>query len=408
MAAALITCDMAVIVEEIRLARGWSQGELAQAVGYSQSWVSRVINGQQSLTVEQVRDLAGRLDIPVHLLRFASAAELGKGAGPTRRRDFGKVVAAAALPLPATSAGTDIDEGTAPTLRAITGGQRRLDVSSPAHDLTRGAIAHVELTGRALGRAQHTPFAPDIAAAASEAAGFAAWLHADMGDSGSARSYYRSAITRARQSGHHLLDVYMLGSLSAFEIEAEDPELGLGLAAEAGRRMGANAHPTAKAWLSCVRALGHAALGDESASARELALAETNVARRENADPPWPWVFAFDDAKVAGYRALAGVRLRRPNDARAAFSEALNGPRPGAKQAAVLKVELASAHADAGDVDEAFRLASEALRTGAAFRSERVITRVRRFRRGYRGPRARSVQEFDGLLNDLLTGRRER
>jgi len=50
-------------------------------------------------------------------------------------------------------------------------------------------------------------------------AGFAASLHADMYDIGSARAYYRMAIGRARQVGQNLLAEYMLGSLAAFEIE---------------------------------------------------------------------------------------------------------------------------------------------------------------------------------------------
>ncbi|MFD0804137.1 helix-turn-helix domain-containing protein, partial [Streptomonospora algeriensis] len=126
-AEALATCDLARILEQVRLARDWSQGELARAVGYSQSWVSRVVNRQQSLTVDQVREIAGRLGIPIHLLRFADSAEPQRGAGPTKRRELGKVVAAAALTPGAAPQRTDVDEGTAQTLRAITGGQRRLD-----------------------------------------------------------------------------------------------------------------------------------------------------------------------------------------------------------------------------------------------------------------------------------------
>jgi transcriptional regulator with XRE-family HTH domain len=402
MAAALATCDMPTVVEGVRLARGWSQGELARAVGYSQSWVSRVVNGQQSLTVDQVRDLTGRLGIPVHLLRFGRpAAGRGKGADPTRRRDFGRVVAAAALALPAAPR-TDVDEATAPMLRAVTGGQRRLDAVSPSRDLARGAVAHVELTGRMLARARHTPFAADIAAAASEAAGFAAWLHADMGDTGSSRAHYRTAVRRARQSGHGLLDAYMLGSLASFETDADDPALGLPLAQEAGRWLGADAHPTAAAWLACVRALAQAGMGRADEAAAELRAAEAEVDRPENATPPWPWVFAFDHAKVAGCRALAGVRLRRPHEARAAFAEAFGGARPGGKQGALLMVEFASAHADAGDVDEAFRLAAAALRAGAVCGSERVVARVRRFRRAYQGPAARCVRDLDDELAALL------
>ncbi len=421
-AAALATCDMAAIVEAVRLARGWSQADLARTVGYSQSWVSRVVNGQQSLTLDQVREVCERLGIPIHLLRFAPASPVSgpsamsrppvadaagrtKGAGPTRRRDFTKAVAFAALPLPNASAVGDVDGETVATLRAIIGGQRRLDASSPSRDLAKAALAHLELSSRTLFRARRTPLATGIAAAASEAAGFAAWLHADMGDVGSARLFYRRAVEHARQSDSELLPVYMLGSLALFEMDSDDPLLGLGLAHEAARWLGAGAHPTARAWLSCVRALGHAGLGDAVSAQRELASAEAEVESSANTGPPWPWVFPFDAAKVAGYRALAAVRLRRPHEARSAFSEAFARTSPAPKQRSLLMVELASAHADAGDVDEAFRLASEALRIGAVYRSEKVINRVRRFRRDYRGPQARCVSALDEQLMALVTGR---
>jgi len=67
----------------------------------------------------------------------------------------------------------------------------------------------------------------------SEAAGFAAWLHGDMHDVGTARIYYRLAIDRARRAGQGLLAGYKLGSLAAFEIEGADPGLALPLVAQA-------------------------------------------------------------------------------------------------------------------------------------------------------------------------------
>src|SRR5690625_848594 len=333
-AAALATCDFARLLEQIRLVRGWSQGELARAAGYSQSWVSRVVNRQQSLTVDQVREVAGRLGIPVHLLRFAGSQAPERGAVPARRQEFGKAVAAAAIataPAPAQQhAGTDTDEPSVHMLRAITGSQRRMDAFAPSRDLAGGAIAHVELTGRTLARARGTPFAPGIAAAASEAAGFAAWLHADMDDAGSARGYYRAAVRNARLAGDPLLGAYMLGSLAAFETDAEDAESGLALSAEAARLLGTGVHPTATAWLACMRAMSHAALGDAAAADEQIAAAERAVARSNNTDPPWPWVFPCTPAKVAGYRALAAVRLHRPQEARTAFAEAFCESRPSA------------------------------------------------------------------------------
>lgn len=421
MAAALATCDMATVIEGVRDARGWSQGELARAIDYSQSWVSRVVNGQQSLTVRQIGELARRLNIPLHLLRFSGTPPqegpaptgpgITKGVDTTRRRDFGKAVAASALLPPAGRASPArerpvVNEWTASALRAITGGQRRMDASSPSRHLLPGAMAHVHLAEHMLMNGHGTSFHAELSAAAGEASGFAAWLHADQGDTGSARAHYRTAVARARGAGMPLLDVYMLGSLAAFETDiAKNPELGLELVQEAEHLLGRSAHPTAHAWLACTGAMAHAGLGDRRAAARAIGRAEREVGRSSNADPPWPWVFAFDEAKLAGCRALVGVRLRLPDDALQAFAEAVTPRSPGAKQAALLQVELASTHADSGDADEAFRLAEEALETGRYFGSERIIARVRSFRRRYRGPRAPFVDELDQRLSSLASDR---
>jgi transcriptional regulator with XRE-family HTH domain len=166
-AAALASCDFATLLEEIRRAHGWTQRQLAAAAGYSQSWVSNVLRGRQALTVDQVREISRKLGVPVHLLRFSDPG----GDDPTKRRDFGKAMALALVPLPARS---EVDETTAPTLTAITGAQRRLDATSPARELARGVAAHIEMANHLFSRARKSSFAADIAAAISEAAGFAA------------------------------------------------------------------------------------------------------------------------------------------------------------------------------------------------------------------------------------------
>src|SRR6266702_3060539 len=68
---ALARCDFAVLMEQIRREHGWTQAELARAVGYSQSWVSKVLRERQVLTVDQAREVARRLEMPVHLLGLA-------------------------------------------------------------------------------------------------------------------------------------------------------------------------------------------------------------------------------------------------------------------------------------------------------------------------------------------------
>ncbi|MGI5170049.1 helix-turn-helix domain-containing protein [Spirillospora sp. CA-253888] len=60
---------MATLLEEIRKARGWTQTDLGEALGYSQSWASKVMRGDLSLTLDQVRAACRTLDIPTDLLR---------------------------------------------------------------------------------------------------------------------------------------------------------------------------------------------------------------------------------------------------------------------------------------------------------------------------------------------------
>jgi len=277
-AAALASCDFSTLLEEIRRAHGWTQKQLASAVGYSQSWVSNVLRGQQALTVDQVREISRKLGVPVHLLRFSDTG----GDDPTKRRDFGKAMALALIPLPARS---EVDETTALTLTAITGAQRRLDATTPARELARGVAAHVEMANYLLSRARKSPFAGDIAAAVSEAAGFAAWLHAVMHDIGSARTYYRLAIDRARLAKQNLLAAYMLGSLAAFEIDGDDPGLGLALIAEARRQIGEAPHPTPQAWLDSIEALSLAAIGKGADADNALTRARKAVERTSELAP---------------------------------------------------------------------------------------------------------------------------
>jgi transcriptional regulator with XRE-family HTH domain len=402
-AAALASCDFATLLEEIRRAHGWTQKQLALAVGYSQSWVSNVLRKRQALTVDQVREISHLIGVPVHLLRFGDPG----GDDPTKRRDFGKAMALALVPPPTRAA---VDETTAPTLTAITGAQRRLDATTSARELARGVIAHVEMANRLLARASRTPFSADVAAAASEAAGFAAWLHADMYDLGTARAYYRMAIDRARRAGQDLLAGYMLGSLAAFEIDSGDPEFGLTLIADARQQIGATPHPAPRAWLDATEALSLAAARRDSDAAHALARAAMIIEQNRGSEPPpWPWVFPFDHAKLAGYRALVAVRLNRPADALAAFTESLSAAQPAPKQRAVAMLEVATAarqegtsRHDSDRIDAAFRLACEALSVGITYSSERVIERARCFRREYSGPVTSCIREFDDQIRTVL------
>jgi hypothetical protein len=186
---------------------------------------------------------------------------------------------------------------------------------------------------------------------------------------------------------------------------------GLRLAGQAQQQLGDRLHPIPRAWLAALQALGHAAGGDGEAADAALGRAAVAIGSPGAQDaPPWPWLFAFDDGKLAGYRALACVWLDRPGQALAAFAQSLSAVQPAPKQRAVIMLEVATAARqeaaaarDIARVDEAFGLAGEALAAGQRYGSERVIERSRQFRRAYTGPVTGRVRDFDRQLAALLS-----
>ncbi len=397
MARLLRTCDLPAIIAAVRQARGWSQARVGGAIGYSQGWVSKVEGGSQPVTLDQAREILQRLGVPLHMVRLGEQG-LG-GDDPTKRRDLLRSAALAGLaPGPAQLPGgsaLDLEEYTPAALRAVTQAQRRLDATMPSHELAESVGAHSRLTHQ-LAATAAPALRPNLATAASEAAGFAAWLRFDMQDLGSANRYYRYAISHALHTGHYLLTGYMLGSLAAFEIETSDSARGLALLDQAGEQFGGAPPPGAVAWWSSIRALGLATDGAAVEADRCLRAAGDAASRAQDTEVPWPWVFPFDQGKVAGYRALCAVRLARPQQALTIFAE-VEPPR-SPKQGALIQLERADAHLQRGQLDEGFHLARHALATGASMQSERVTRRARRLRRYYEGASTAAVRAFDTQL----------
>jgi len=90
-------------------------------------------------------------------------------------------------------------------------------------------------------------------------------------------------------------------------------------------------------------------------------------------------------------------------------AELLATAQPAPKQRAMVMLEVATAGCqegvaarDAGRVDEAFRLAGEAVAAGTRYGSERVFQRSRQFRRSYAGPATAQVRDFDHRLGSAF------
>ncbi|MFJ9645025.1 hypothetical protein [Streptomyces sp. NPDC101206] len=239
-----------------------------------------------------------------------------------------------------------------------------------------------------------------LAAVGSEAASLVGWLSWDMGDHGSARTWYGSAIRAARSAAEPLLAAYQVGSLAQFEAHAGNASQALNLAGRARKVLGAERPAVADAWLSSVEALAHAAGGDQrsadQALTRSLAAAETLPV----APPPWPWVFPFGPQKVAAVRVTCGARLGLADWVLSADTEALGGGHE--KQRALVVLDLAAGHLAAGRIEAAFALAGRAVETGLRYRSGRILDRARAVRRSLAlTSLPKVVREFDERLHDV-------
>jgi transcriptional regulator with XRE-family HTH domain len=370
--------DTGAVIRIARKELGRSQTDVGAECGYSQSVISRIERGQRhAYDIRILRRVSDVLGLPPRLLGLSEATDDHTPA-PVNRRDLLRgaagVAATTILPTPLPPAGA-----VAENIRHVTAAQRRLDGTMAARDLVEPVLAHLRLSARTV----TTPGLGDrtgLAAAVSEAAGFAGWLHWDMDDLGSARRYYGMAISAAREARDNVLGAYMTGSLAAFLADQGDTDDALSKVGAAHQQLGADPPAIAAAWLSAVAALAHASAKDERATYVALERSQVAAERQSGEAPAWPWVFAFDPARVAAYRLACSVRLGRPAtaiDAAKAAGPLLTAP---TRQVALWQLDHADAHLQAGHVDHAFSLATGALATTPAQHSARIVNRARHLR----------------------------
>ncbi|WP_419992651.1 helix-turn-helix domain-containing protein [Streptomyces boninensis] len=402
----------------IKLARqaagGVSQKQLGEACGTSQSAISRLeARGSASYDMTLLARAAAHVQIPARLVGLAEhtaahAAVHVDGTEVERRNFLAGAAAAAASPalaaLPAEQPHA-ADGGQVATLRLATFAYRRMDGTTPSRHLAEAAASHLRLVQTVAAEADDPQQRTRLAAVGSEAASLAGWLAWDMGDYGSARTWYGTAVKAARRAGDRLLSAYQVGSLAQFEALAGNAAQGLSLVRSARRQLGDRRPAIAEAWLGSVEALAHAASGNADATDRALAGSARAADRIAVEDPPpWPWVFSFNDAKVAACRMTCGARLGLPGWVFDSQEDAGAQLAPGAhdKQRALLTLDIASAHLAAGRLDGAFVLATRAVETGLRYRSGRIIERARALRRSHTSATpAKVVRDFDDRLHGV-------
>jgi hypothetical protein len=351
-----------------RRARNWTQDQVAdqlrqlggRELGIDANAVSRHERGLIAMPRPPYPELYARL-----YRTTVAALWPGRMTGMERRQFL---QAMAATPLAALLGGEDPN---ADAITAVTGGFRRLESTTPAAELGAPVTAHLRFI---TGRMDHG--GRQLAAAASEAAGLAAWLAVDQADDAAAGRHYRQAVDYAQRSGSDTLAAYMLGSIALWAAEAGRASEAARLLGQARQSIPQPAPPAVNAWLAAIEATVQASAGDADATLAACNRADAAVAAGH--DPMWPWLYPFDATRLSGYVGACATRLRLPRTALPALTEALDGLGPArTKQRALVLADLAATHRALGHDEPARELAAEARAIGAERSSVKVLQRVR-------------------------------
>lgn len=363
--------DWATVLQAV-LDTGLSQTVIAARTQLSQSQISRLANGKsRDPGLRTIRALCDGLSIPRTMAGLRDRP--GDEEDTTDRRGFltGSAGVAASMVLPTS------DLADEHLIKTTTFSYRQLEQHTPARALIQPVLAHLNLahnlTQRTSGKQRQR-----LAAAFSEIAGLAAWVHADLVEPANARRLYRASIIAAQESGQGLLAIYMQGSLGQYAVSTGDPINGVRIIRDASGRLPRSAPDSARAWLAALHGVGLGYLGDRSAL-QILDQAKRYAEAAHDQEAVWPWIFPVTETKITRYRATAAARLGLPKVAAKAYEQAQ--PASGSpKQAASDAVERARSLAISGHLDEACRIATSAFRTGHSLGSERVCQSVHEFR----------------------------
>jgi hypothetical protein len=274
---------------------------------------------------------------------------------------------------------------------------RRLEQRVPSRSLIPPVSAHLALVRQLATRNGHSPAQTRrLFAVLSETAGLTAWLYVDVEDRTNARRHYQLAVRAAERSGHPLLPAYMQASIGQFAANCGDAIESVRLVSDARHRLPRSAPAIAGIWMDAIESLALAQNHDRSALAK-LDRAEVRLSRATSDEPIWPWIFRFDERKLAGFRAQVASKLGRVEAAEKALQEA-HDPHQAPKPRAVVDVLRAGILAQAGKIEEACRVATEAFDVGQKYDSERVLQAVASFRSSLGTRAGRATAELDERL----------
>ncbi len=338
-----------------------SQETAAAWFGVTQGQLSRVETGPPVVHLDRLTHWARTLRVPPHLLWFATGlpprshpVQDGVTSSQTTEGEPWAGQGLAAV-HGQPRVGDELVEG----LRAVTAVYRRMYHTVPATELFDAVARHTRSTSR-LTRDARGRHGRALSAVTGEAALLTGRLALfDLGQPWAARACFRLAAHAARQADDHALEAVVLGTASFVPRDAGRP--GDALDTLTAARRVARDHHTVSSWIAALESMTLARLNRQTESLAAAAQARNLLDEPAQHQHP-EWFDYYDQARLAGFEALAQLTLGRAEPARATLDVALGALDPGAaKQRACFLADKATAYALQEEVEAACTLATQAL-----------------------------------------------
>lgn len=362
-------------LQAARIGRGWSQPRAVQAIIQAGARLNIPLPQPESLKTQLSKWENGRLTPePIYRRIFRQLygltdAELGfTDTPPTGGEQEADELSGRLL------VARRVDTGLVHVLASHTHQLRVQDRSLGGAVLLDEMAGHVRKIEQLFGDTATGAQRATLAAVLADAAALAGWQALDTGAPRRAWSQITAARGAAQEAQRPELLANVLGQQSYVLLELGHTTDAADLITTAAELTGLP--PLMRAWLAAARGELLAAAGNADDALRAFDTAH-GLLPDDPHDPALPFV-ALDDVHLTRWRGNALARLARP-EAIEHLSHALTGLHPSfVRAAASLRADLATAHARAGDRDQAKSQAHAARQLAIQIGSDRIRRRVER------------------------------
>jgi transcriptional regulator with XRE-family HTH domain len=378
--------------------RGWTQEKVAGLIGADPTMISRWergARGTEPFYQEKLCELFGKdaLELgfvdPITPGEAVSATESDKG---VNRREAGKKIVSmvegaflanqVVLNPPLWERLSKVFERTSRIDEVGISGLEQnirdywnLRINIGYRNLLYGFSGHLETVIQLLQSSQSPASRQRLCALAGEIAQRMGAIYFDMNNYETARKYYNASIETAREAEDYTLWAIGLVRMSSLPIYDKEPQNALPLLQAARQLAQSSGAPTTLAWIASMEAEAYANLNEERACFQTLGQAEHIAERLGNKEDPYG--IKFDYARFLGYKGVCHLRLQQPAEALSALS-GIAGPSGAisSRQSSIVMTDLAAAYSQLGEVEEACKLATQALTKVDQTKSLLVIQRL--------------------------------